>query len=191
MFLQYILQDDEAIPPPPEYAVPRLPVQLLSIADSFFLSTPRDTTVDFQSLLLYLPERERGIQLINLYYDNCAFFYQPMERHFFFARVFEPIYSLNADDPDTTYELPKSLEKMAYADLEDLEVMRVKFGPPDLALLFMVLSGGANVDKTMSANNEEVQDYHALAKVSLCLAKPWTSSTYHMQQTVHLMIYNR
>jgi hypothetical protein len=117
-----------------------------------------------------------------------------MERQFFFSKVFDPIYSLPLDDrsPNSTeYVHHSPIEPLMFSELEDLEISTVKYGPSDIALLFMILSGGANVDRSLAVNNEEVQDYHALAKVAMSLAKPWHSSTYHFAQTVHLMIYNR
>jgi hypothetical protein len=113
-----------------------------------------------------------------------------MKRNDFITRVFNPIYNLSVDS-NTDRSSPSSVVIQYDPESEEPNDDRLTYGPSDLGLLFMILSGGANADKSLRANNEEVKDYHALAKVALSLVKPWHSSSIHFAQTIHLMLYNR
>jgi len=110
-----------------------------------------------------------------------------MEKSEFITDIFDGIYNLSQEYSTDSISPNGQMQPKNEAFATDPQ--RV-YGPIDLALLFMILSGGANVDTALQANNEEVRDYHSLAKVALSLEKPWDSCSIPFVQTLHLMVYN-
>ncbi|KAF7977118.1 hypothetical protein HWV62_4728 [Athelia sp. TMB] len=122
-----------------------MPPEIVELADAFPMglgnsSCRKSDFVQFK----FLPSRKRALELIELYYHNVAWLYNPITRTDFTANIFDPIYGTN-ENPS----------------VDDVHAHR-------LSIFFVVLATGALYDRHPSAKLL-AQQYNVLSRAALSL----------------------
>ncbi|PFH46879.1 hypothetical protein AMATHDRAFT_68883 [Amanita thiersii Skay4041] len=139
-----------------------LPSEIIELMNAFPFGL-KDCGYSKMIFVPYLPPRERAIEILNIYFANVAWMYNPIPRHDFMASIFEPIYTATE-----------------YIDLESTHSHR-------LSVFFIALANGLLYDGHPAAFSSARQ-YQALSRAALALDSILQEATCATVQALFLML---
>jgi hypothetical protein len=131
-----------------------LPSTILELSNFSSLTSVVHTTITPQDLHTYLPPLPHAIHLCDCFYQYCSWLYSPMSRDEFISDIVSFLYRTSGAGPSDRSVSPESTSRnMAHT----------------LALIFTVMSLGAQFDTSDSASPASSETYHTLSRAALSL----------------------
>ncbi|KZP26820.1 hypothetical protein FIBSPDRAFT_819101 [Athelia psychrophila] len=116
-----------------------------------------------------LPPTPRAWSLLEAFMENASCMFQPAKREHLIEDFLTPIYNAKKEREDPTLDLDA----------------RAQISPHKLAVLFLVMAIGANMDFTLPPYNEEAELYYHYARAALALRSIFDSP---MIETIHAIL---
>ncbi|KZP23151.1 hypothetical protein FIBSPDRAFT_1043094 [Athelia psychrophila] len=120
-----------------------------------------------------LPPIPRAWSLLEAYMENASCVFQPAKREHLIEDFLTPIYNAKKEREDPTLNLNA----------------RAQISPHKLAVLFLVMAIGANVDFTLPPYNEEAELYYHYARAALALRSIFDSPLIETILAILLLSY--
>ncbi|KAJ8516610.1 hypothetical protein ONZ45_g6088 [Pleurotus djamor] len=149
--------------PPKAPKVYCLPVEIIELMNAFPLGV-REDGFEKHLFLPYIPQRERALELVELYYRHVAFLYYPVTRDDFMTNVMHPIYGQTGD-----------------ISLEHVH-------PHALALFFVVLASGLLHDFMLPERQSHSTQYIALSRAAFAVLSIIEEANCASVQTLFLIV---
>lgn len=129
-------------------------------------------------MLICLPSPSRAWSLLDAYMANAAWAFQPIKREHIIEDLLTPIYAAKKH-----YEDSQGLYTIAS--------LQTQISPQKLAVLFLILAIGANLDFALPPNNKEADNYYHYARAALTHGSVLNSPLMETVQAVLLMAHYR
>ncbi|KZP26815.1 hypothetical protein FIBSPDRAFT_731829 [Athelia psychrophila] len=120
-----------------------------------------------------LPPTPRAWSLLEAYMENASWLFQPAKREHLIEDFLTPIYNAKKEHDDPAVNA------------------RVQISPHKLAVLFLVMAIGANVDFTLPPQNDEAERYYHYALAALALRCIFDSPLMETVQAILLLSHYR
>lgn len=146
---------------------PMMPDVLNRLATMFpmgsgYPTDPQEYEDIIDMLLDCLPPSSRAWSLLEAYTEHVSWLFQPIKREHIVEDFLTPIYNAKKERKDA-------------ADFA--ATARTQVSPHKIAVLFLVLAIGANLDFTLPSDSEEGENYYRYARAALThgsvLDSPW------------------
>ncbi|KZP26863.1 hypothetical protein FIBSPDRAFT_731858, partial [Athelia psychrophila] len=121
------------------------------------------------TLLNCLPSTPRAWSLLEAYMESASWVFQPVNREHLIEDFLTPIYNAKKEHEDPVVN------------------SKVQISPHKLAVLFLVMAIGANVDFTLPPYNEEAELYYHYARAALSLRSIFDSPLMETIQAILLL----
>ncbi|KAH7914825.1 fungal-specific transcription factor domain-containing protein [Hygrophoropsis aurantiaca] len=139
-----------------------LPFEIIDLCNAFPFGL-KDCPYGKYHFLPFIPDRGRALRLVDLYYENFAWMYNPIVRSDFYNTVINPIYGTTG-----------------IANLDNIHSHR-------LSVFFILLASGSLYDNAASATIIAEQ-YHALSRAALSLDSILQEATCATVQALFMCI---
>lgn len=153
---------EEETNPPQRFSQLNLPFELVQLSNAFpfgLRSCPHDNTL----FVSYLPSHEKATHLVDLYYKNVAWMYDPVVRQDFLTTILNPLYGTPG-----------------FANLKYIH-------SDHLTIFFVALAEGASFDSHPAAQTTSHQ-YYTLARAAFSLSQISDKATTATVQALFMLI---
>lgn len=150
------------------------------------MTAPLRNEVSLDDLRCFLPTYNRTISLIDRFYANAGWFYSPAPREDFNEDIIAQFYP---QDYNATPRKGGPGENGNPVDMNAPVAARQNHGVHDLALLFLVLAFGMQLEAPYAASSEDSEVYQTLSRAALALEPITNGCSISLIQTIELMVY--
>jgi hypothetical protein len=177
---------DGAVPNP----APSLPESICNLSHSFLLTSPLRNEVTIGELLQHLPIYQRAQNLVDRFYTNAGWFHNPCPREDFLedivAQFYPQEYSAIMRKGDTT----STLHNDSGSGPKTSTTSRKRtHSAHDLALLFLVLAFGTQLEVPYATHSEDGEVFQTLSRAALSLEPVANGCSLSLIQVLILMFY--